>query len=148
MPATFLSEAERLRYQQLPPAVPESVLRQHGQLSEVDHQLLRGQRRDVNRLGCAVQLVVLRVFAHVPERWWTQVPTLLLDFVAAQLPVDAGVFAAYGQREATVYEHFRLILVHLGWRRWQPLLDTPLLEAWPRLKVWSKCYMALRTTLI
>jgi hypothetical protein len=32
MPATFLSEVERLRYQQLPPAVPEGVPRQHGQL--------------------------------------------------------------------------------------------------------------------
>jgi TnpA family transposase len=130
MPATFLSEAERLRYQQLPPVVPQGALRQHGQLSEADQHLLRGQRRDVNRLGCAVQLVVLRVFAHLPERWWTQVPAALLDFVAAQLPVDAGVFAAYGQREATVYEHFQQVLAHLGWRRWQPLLDTPGLETW------------------
>ena len=40
----------------------------------------------MNRLGCAVQLVVLRGFAHVPAA--------LLDFVAAQLPVEAGVFAA------------------------------------------------------
>lgn len=84
----------------------------------------------MNRLGCAVQLVVLRVFAHVPERWWTQVPAGPLDFVAAQLPVEAGVFVTYGLREATVYEHFQQVLVYLGWRRWQPLLDTPVLETW------------------
>ncbi len=67
MPATFLSEAERLRYQQLPPAVPESVLRQHGQLSEADHQLLRGQRRDVKGFFFQKDTVGELVFKPLPE---------------------------------------------------------------------------------
>lgn len=85
------------------PVAPEGALRQHAQLSAATQPLLRGKRRGVSRPGCAGQLAVLRVFAHLPGRWWTQVLAVLLDFVAAQLGVAAGVFAAYDQREATVY---------------------------------------------
>ncbi|QKG55132.1 DUF4158 domain-containing protein (plasmid) [Hymenobacter sp. BRD67] len=92
-------------------------MRQHGYLSPADLAFVRTQRRDVNRLGCAVQLVVLRVFAHLPERWWRQVPANLLDFAAAQLALDGAAFTVYGQREATVYEHCQAVLLHLGWRR-------------------------------
>ena len=37
---------------------------------------------------------------------------------------------AYGEREATLTAHLRALLSHLQVRRWQPVLDTPWLEAW------------------
>jgi len=77
-----------------------------------------------------VQLGVLRLMGYLlPERY-RQAPDSLVLFVSRQLDLDPVLFQAYGEREATLTEHLRVLLSHLQVRRWQPVLDAPWLEAW------------------
>lgn len=57
-------------------------------------------------------------------------PARLLEHVANQLSINPDAFALYGKREATVFNHFQDVLVYLKVRRWQPLLDSVVLEKW------------------
>jgi len=58
------------------------------------------------------------------------VPARLLEHIANQLSIHPGAFYLYGKREATVFNHFRDVLIYLQVRRWQPLLDGAVLEKW------------------
>lgn len=130
MPADFLSDAERIRYQTIPADLTSHELQQIGFLSPTDRALIASQRRDHNRLGFAVQLTVIRLMNHLPQEWYRQVPDSLVAFIAHQLALDASLFSLYGQREATLSDHLHTILLYLKRRRWQPLIDTPGLEHW------------------
>lgn len=129
MPADFLTALERQRYQTLPADLREEDLQASCWLTPADQQLVAQQRRGSNRLGFAVQLGVLRLLGYLPPEWYRQVPDGLVQFVARQLELDPVLFLAYGEREATLTEHLRVLLSHLQVRRWQPVLDAPWLEA-------------------
>lgn len=130
MPADFLTALERQRYQNLPADLREEDLQASCWLTPADQQLVAQQRRGGNRLGFAVQLGVLRLLGYLPPEWYRQVSDSLVQFVARQLELDPALFQAYGEREATLTEHLRVLLSHLQVRRWQPVLDAPWLEAW------------------
>ena len=113
MPFEFLAHLERERYQHIPKDPPLEDLFQFGQLSESDLQLIRQQRQPANRLGFGVQLTLIRWLHFLPEHWWKEVPYAWVDQIGAQLDIDSIFFVQYGYREETIYEHFRIILVHL-----------------------------------
>jgi TnpA family transposase len=124
-----LSDAERERYQAIPTVISSQELLPIAYLSLEDRQLVSQQRREVNRLGFALQLVLLRWRCFLPEQWWKSVPVELTKSVARQLDVKAEDFTSYGYRQATVSEHFQAILVYLQLRRWQPN-DIHWFQAW------------------
>jgi hypothetical protein len=67
MPADFLSDQERKRYQSIPPDLSPEDFSRYCFLSSLDHQLISGLRRDHNRLGFALQLTVLWLMNHLPQ---------------------------------------------------------------------------------
>lgn len=144
----FLTAPERQGYQQVPAVLSESDLRQHFHLTKADREFIQRQRRDGNRLGCAVQLGLVRLMGYLPEDWFEQVPAPVAAFVGQQLGIAPDALATYGERAATRSEHLQLVLRHLGYRKWQPL-DSPGLEAWlleralehdqPRLLLQAAC---------
>jgi len=129
MISPFLTAPERQGYQQVPATLSESDLRQHFHLTGADREFIQRQRRDGNRLGCALQLGLVRLMGYLPEDWFEQVPIPVAAFVGQQLGIAPDALASYGERAATRSEHLQLVLRHLGYRKWQPL-DSPGLEAW------------------
>lgn len=148
MISPFLTAPERQGYQQVPAVLSETALRQHFHLTGADREFIQRQRRDGNRLGCAVQLGLVRLMGYLPEDWFEQVPVPVAAFVGQQLGIAPDALASYGERAATRSEHLQLVLRHLGYRKWQPL-DSPGLEAWlleralehdqPRLLLQAAC---------
>lgn len=131
MPAEFLSDQERDRYQSIPSNLAQEDLIRHCFLSAADHQLISGLRRDHNRLGFALQLTIIRLMNHIPQEWYKKLPANLINYVAAQLSIDdPTILNNYGSREKTISEHLYTVLSYLKRRRWQPLIDTMPLEKW------------------
>lgn len=130
MPAEFLSDLERERYQSIPSNLSQEDLIHYCFLSPTDRQLIAGMRRDHNKLGFALQLTIIRLMNHLPQEWYRRVPDNLTIYVAQQLEVDPQCLLAYGEREPTLSEHLYTILLYLKRRRWQPLIDMMLLEKW------------------
>ena len=52
-----------------------------------------------------------------------------MAFVATQLATEAAYLVHYGARQQTRSDHFRAVLRHLGFRKWEPL-DAAWLEPW------------------
>ena len=78
-------------------------------LNPQDMEIINRRRKDSNRLGFAVQLCILRYSG------WTlldikDVPTVILDYIARQVEVEAGEFELYGKRENTKYDHLQEII--------------------------------------
>lgn len=118
MPAEFLSDQERERYQSIPSNLSQEDLSRYCFLSNTDRQLISGMRRDHNRLGFALQLAVLRLMNHLPQEWYRKVPDNLVSYVARQLDInDPAILINYGNREKTVSEHLYTILLYLKRRR-------------------------------
>ena len=148
MISLFLTAPERQGYQQVPATLSETDLRQHFHLTKADREFIQRQRRDGNRLGCAVQLGLVRLMGYLPEDWFEQVPSPVAAFVGQQLGIAPDALVTYGERAATRSEHLQLVLRHLSYRKWQPL-DSPGLEAWlleralehdqPRLLLQAAC---------
>ena len=128
MISPFLTAPERQGYQQVLVTLSETDLRQHFHLTGADRDFVQRQRCDGNRLGCAVQLSLVRLMGYLPEDWFEQVPPPVAAFVSHQLGIPPDALASYGERAATRSEHLQLVLRHPGYRKWPPL-DSPGLEA-------------------
>ncbi|MGY2134279.1 DUF4158 domain-containing protein [Hymenobacter sp. HD11105] len=72
-------------YQQVPAKLSEPELRQHFYLTVADRALVQRQRRDGNRLGCAVQRGLVRLMGYLPEDWFEQGPVSMAAFVEQHL---------------------------------------------------------------
>jgi len=68
----------------------------------------------------------------VPDNWKENLPIVIFNSISEQLEYDIlfVALADYGKREQTETEHLRQILIHLKFRKWQPLLDSQLVERW------------------
>ncbi len=93
-----------------PPAEREEALRRYV-LPPEDAALARRHRRAHNRLGFAVQLVLVR-----PLRPDEVLPVALVEVVAEQLGVEPAVFDLYARRDETRREHIGEITALLGLR--------------------------------
>jgi hypothetical protein len=94
------------------PTDPGELIR-HYTFDERDLTRIRRHRGGHNRLGFAVQLCCLR-FPGAPLPADATPPDPLLDWVARQLQVGAGVWARYARRPETRREHLQELYTWLG----------------------------------
>lgn len=119
MPVNFLSEAERLRFTAFPDNLSADDLIGFFTLSQVDAQQIPAHASAVNRLGFALQLLLLRFLGfHLPDL--TLVPEIVIEFVASQIEVESVQVKSYGTREQTRSDHQRQIEKYLGYRSAAP----------------------------
>jgi len=74
-------------------------------LSRADLDLVQARRSDANRLGFAVQLVLLRHPGLAPAE--IEAPKRLITFFAEQLDLPLASIRGYGERPQTVTDHAR-----------------------------------------
>lgn len=94
------------------PTEPDALIR-HYTFDERDLTRIRRHRGGHNRLGFAVLLCGLR-FPGFPLAPDAAPPDPLLDWVARQLQLDAGLWARYAHRPETRREHLQELYAWLG----------------------------------
>ncbi len=119
MPGSFLNDTERERLRGFPTEIPSEDLIGYFTLSESDQLLVRGQRRDHNRLGFALQVCALRYLGFVPTKLHSA-RKAAIGHLAEQLGVAPGCLAKYGERSQTRTGHLQEVLTHLGFRKARP----------------------------
>jgi TnpA family transposase len=112
-PRTLLSSEQRTRLFSIPTDLPEMA--RHYTLSADDLSLIGTKRRPANRIGCAVQLCLLR-YPGFGLRLGTSPPEPMIAFVAHQLDLPISDFAEYAQRDKTRREHIVELQEYLGVR--------------------------------
>lgn len=115
MPVNFLSEAERLRFTSFPDNLSADDLIGFFTLSQTDIQQIPAHASAVNRLGFALQLLLLRFLGFHPPQL-TSVPEIVIEFVASQIDVESVQINFYGIRDQTRSDHQRQIENYLGYR--------------------------------
>ena len=110
---TLLSAGQRARLFEVP--TDRAEMARHHVLGPADLELARSKRRAANRLGCAIQLCLLR---HPGQGFspGEYPPAAMLAFVAAQLGVPPAAFTEYAQRDQTRREHATELHAVLGLR--------------------------------
>ncbi|MFQ4150209.1 Tn3 family transposase [Arthrobacter sp. LAPM80] len=108
---SLLTTAERGQVLEIP--IGTEDLAAHYTLSETDMSLIRQHRGDANRLGFAIHLCLLR-HPGIALAEDTEVPTAMIDWVAAHLAIPAEAWDEYGTRGETRQEHGRVIRAYLG----------------------------------
>ena len=100
----LLTAAQRDQFTRFP-LLDEPVLSRYYLLDTEELRLVRERRRDVNKLGYAVQLTVL---LHLGRglRASEAPPREVLAYLAEQLHVDPDCYALYAGRDTTRREHF------------------------------------------
>lgn len=81
--------------------------------NEPDLSLIRQHRGDVNRLGFAIQLCLLRYpgYALASD---IAVTAPIIQWVASQVQVNVSEWMKYGERKETRREHFQELCTYLG----------------------------------
>ena len=105
MPVRFLSETHYRAYGQYTGLPSKVQLAQFFYLDEVDHNHIAVRRRDINRLGFALQLVTVRFLGTYIEDM-ARVPHGVVTYVAAQLEIDAETV------DLTEYNRSNAFLTH------------------------------------
>jgi hypothetical protein len=127
MSTSFLTAAERDRWQRFPETIPQDDLAVYFLLSADDQREVNRQREPCNRLGYALQLGTLRYLGFVPTDF-TATPEVVVTFVAEQLGITPRVLGLYDNRR-TQSEHRRHVRAHLGFRPATPM-DVYALQTW------------------
>ena len=112
MSTSFLTAAERERWQRFPETIPQDDLAVYFLLSDDDTREVNRQREPFNRLGYALQLCALRYLGFVPTDF-TATPEGVVTFVAEQLAIAPRVLALYDNRE-TQSDHRRHVETSTG----------------------------------
>lgn len=84
-------------------------------LSRSDRNLVAERRGDANRLGCTVQLALLR-HPGTALAYLDQPPDALATWMAGQLDIPAAAFAEYARRPQIMTDHARQLAAILGLR--------------------------------
>lgn len=88
MPVNFLSAAERLRFNSFPSDLSSEDLIGFFTLSSTDLRQIPANASAANRLGFALQMVLLRFLGfHLPEL--SSVPNAIIGFAASQIDVES-----------------------------------------------------------
>jgi len=127
MSTSFLTAAERERWQRFPETIPHDDLAVYFLLSADDQREVNRQREPFNRLGYALQLCTLRYLGFVPTDF-TATPEVVVTFVAEQLGMTPRVLALYDNRE-TQSDHRRHVRTYVGFRQATPM-DVYALQTW------------------
>ena len=89
MPVSFLSEAERLRFNSFPKNLSTDDLIAHFTLSSHDLRQIPKSSTPPNQLGLALQLLLLRFLGFYLADI-SSVPTFIIEFIASQIGIEAG----------------------------------------------------------
>ncbi|NJM53067.1 MAG: DUF4158 domain-containing protein [Blastocatellia bacterium] len=110
-----MSEAERICFNSFPKELSTDDLIAHFTLNDSDERQIPHHASESNRLGFALQLLLLRFLGfHLTDL--QSLPKTVVDFVATQIEVEADVINSYGEREQTRTDHQRQIEKYLGFR--------------------------------
>lgn len=109
----LLTDEERQALLGIPPDA--DALARLFTLSRSDRNLVVERRGDANRLGCAVQLALLR-HPGTALAYLDQPPDALVTWMAGQLDIPAAVFAEYARRPQTMTDHARQLATTFGLR--------------------------------
>lgn len=96
------------------PADEISIIR-HYTLATEDAELINRRNRPENRLGLALHIVLMR-HPGFGLQHDTLVPGPVIEYIATQLGIDAGLYAEYGDRTQTRNDHASLAAQYLGLR--------------------------------
>ncbi len=134
MAGQFLTNTERVRYEQVPSIISEEDLNVHFHLSEADQALIKEQRGNGQRLGFACQLCLIKFMGYLPNDWLTTVPAPLLERLSDQLDTNPNDLQHYSVRRntrsgETRSDHLQHTLKYLHFTRWTPM-DAAQLESW------------------
>lgn len=116
MPSRFLSKAERNRLSRFPTEVSDNDCIVYFTLTPADLHLIQQRRGDENYLGFALLLCSLRYLGHFPPNIH-QSPKNVIKYVADQLKLPPTSLKEYAERKETRWEHYPIVLEHLGFRR-------------------------------
>ncbi len=117
MPVEFLSDEQVARYGGFAGDPSAYDLERFFRLDAEGSRLLKGKRRDENRLGFAVQWGTVRMLGTFLGEDPTAVPRGVAVFVAEQLGIaDPECLGAYAGRPMTAYEHQWEIRRECGYR--------------------------------
>src|SRR5712691_11205050 len=119
MSTSFLTAAERERWQRFPETIPHDDLAVYFLLSDDDTREVNRQREPFNRLGYALQVCALRYLGFVPTDF-TATPEVAVTFVAEPLGIAPRMLALYDNRR-TQSDHRRHVRVYLGFRPATPM---------------------------
>ena len=97
-------------------------------LSRSDRNLVAERRGDANRLGCAVQLALLR-YPGTALTYLDQPLDALVFWMARQLEIPAAAFAEYARRPQTMTDHARRLAATLRLRPPTMADLAPMIEA-------------------
>ena len=128
MPVQFLSDAEHARLNRFPEEVEPDDLDRYFWLCDDDREAMQRLRGAHNQLGFGLQIGCLRYLGFFPDEL-QQIPTVVVDYVAAQLQLSAEVLMLYSQGSSQQRQHQKQIQTLLGYRRATPL-DLLSLDKW------------------
>ena len=115
MPVSFLSDAERQRFNSFPSDMSPADLIAFFTLSENDLRQVPKTTTPPNRLGFALRIPLLRFLGfHLPDL--TTVPEVVIEYVGSQIGTAAAQIKFYAERDATRTVHQRAIEDYLGFR--------------------------------
>lgn len=114
MPVEFLSAEQEKRYGRYAGEPSFEQLAKYFYLDNVDLKLIKERRGNHNRLGLALQLCTVRflgTFLTDP----TDVPKVIIDFLAKQLNIDDTECVYHYRNSETKWEHTALIKQRYGY---------------------------------
>ncbi len=115
MPVSFLSDAERERFNSFPADLSTDDLIAFFTLSEGDLQQIPKTTTAANRLGFALRLLLLRFLGfHLPDL--SGIPTAVGNYVAEQIDINPEELNFYGERDATQTAPRQAVEIYLGFR--------------------------------
>lgn len=118
MPAIFLTQTERIRYEQLPGLEPEDI-RQGFYLTQADVQFVSIFHGSLNRVAVAIQLCLIKYLGFLPDNWKSHLPQEALSFIFSQLKLEglpSCFLAQYGNRQPTKSFHLGQVLKFLHFK--------------------------------
>lgn len=132
MPISFLNSFERQQYKEVPQDIQEEILVRFFFLTENDLRFIKSFYTPVSRIAIGILIGLIRYLGYVPDNWKEKLPPAIFNAICEQLGYNISLTTLkdYGKREQTQTEHLRQILIHLKFRKWQPLLDNQVVEQW------------------
>lgn len=129
---TALSELEWAQLLAIPET--EEELARKYTFTSTELELIRRRRGDANRLGFAVQLAYMR-FPGGAHGFTEEPASQVLGVVAVQLGLRASLWAEYGRRPETRWEHRSELQTALGLRPFTDAIFTDLVAALDEIAV-------------
>ena len=133
MAISFLNSKERDSFQKLPSKMDAEDIQQYFFTTREDKIFLQNFHGNLTKIVIALQIGIIRFLGYLPETWYQQIDIDLLNFVLDGLRINQGLttnLTEYGNRQATRSTHLQQILKYLNYRRWQPIVDEPIIEKW------------------